>query len=88
MKGLLKAVRMPFTYVRVLAFAAVAAIGLTLPSYAAAQGPTLSTEVGVDITQWVGVVAAGIGLVVAAALAAYFVFLVIRVGMMWIRRLG
>ena len=87
MRGIFKG-KTSFSFTRYLALALVAAVGLALPSISAAQGPTLSTDVGVDITTWVGAVAAGIGLVVAAVLAAFFVFLIIRVGMGWIRKLG
>lgn len=72
---------------RILAIAFAVAAMFGMPGIAAAQ-PTLSSDVGVDITSWVAVVAAGIGAVVAACLAVLFVFLIIRVGMRWIRGMG
>ena len=47
---------------------------------------TLSSDLGVDITEWVGTVAAAFGGLIGAVLGVYFLIQIVKAGMSWIRR--
>ena len=69
-----------------LSLCAVALVAAT-PVLASAQESSLlpSAEFGVDLTQFVPVVLAAFGSVIAAVLGGYFLIHIIRGGMRWIR---